>query len=92
MEKINFDIFIFLLLGISLNDFDFIIFEGLLIFLKVELKVLYKIYFDGFYGLLKWEFFLIVYGWGIKVWVKLIDFMGKVIKVWLNKGRNINLI
>ena len=90
VEKISFDILTPLLLGISLNDSDPTTFEGLPISSKAELKALYKTYFDGFYGLLKWESPLTAYGRGIKARAKLIDFMGKVIKVRLKKGRNIN--
>ncbi|MDJ0520012.1 MAG: hypothetical protein QNJ74_28380 [Trichodesmium sp. MO_231.B1] len=56
VEKISFDILTSLILGISLNDSEFTTtFEGLPVSSKAELKALYKTYFDGFYGLLKWE-------------------------------------
>ncbi len=90
VDKISFDILTPLLLGISLNDSDSTTFKGLPVSSKAELKALYKTYFDGFYGLLKWESPLTAYGRGIKARKKLIEFMGAVIKRRLGESGNIN--
>ncbi|MEB3342903.1 cytochrome P450 [Okeania sp.] len=90
VEKISFDILTPLLLGISLNDSDSTTFEGLPISSKAELKALYKTYFDGFYGLLKWQSPLTAYGRGITARKKLIEFMDAVIKRRLGEEENIN--
>ena len=90
VEKISFDILTPLLLGISLNDSDPKTFEGLPISSKAELKALYKTYFDGFYGLVKWKSPLTAFGRGIKARVKLIEFMDAVIKRRLAENEKIN--
>ncbi|NET77826.1 cytochrome P450 [Okeania sp. SIO1F9] len=90
VEKISFDILTPLLLGISLNDSVPKTFEGLPISSKAELKALYKTYFDGFYGLLKWKSPLTTFGRGIKARVKLIEFMDAVIKRRLAENEKIN--
>lgn len=90
VEKISFDILTPLLLGISLNDSEANTFEGLPVSSKAELKALYKTYFDGFYGLLKWESPLTAYGRGIKARKKLMEFMDAVIKRRLGEGGSIN--
>ncbi|MBD1923385.1 cytochrome P450 [Microcoleus sp. FACHB-831] len=80
VEKICFDVLVPLLLGVSLNDADPTTFEGLPVSSKAELKELYKTFFDGFYGLLKWKSGFTVYGRGLKARARLIDFMRAVIK------------
>jgi cytochrome P450 len=47
---------------------------------KAELKRLYKTFFDGFYGLLKWQAPLTAFGRGQQVRTRLIEFMGAVIQ------------
>ena len=89
VEKISFDLLTPLLLGINLNDTDETI-EGLPISSKAELKALYKTYFDGFYGLLKWNSSLTTYGRGVKARAQLIDFMDAVIKRRLAEDRAID--
>ena len=69
-----------LLWGVKLDDNEPESFAGLPIKSKAEVKTLYKTYFDGFYGLLKWKSPLTAYGRGIKAREKLIEFMRAVIK------------
>ena len=80
VEKISFDVLVPLLLGISLNDADPITFEGLPVSSKAELKALYKTYFDGFYGLLKWKSPFTAYGRGWKARAELLEFMRAVVR------------
>ncbi|AFY56215.1 cytochrome P450 [Rivularia sp. PCC 7116] len=80
VEKICFDVLTPLLWGVKLDDDNPESFNGLPIKNKQEVKDLYKTYFDGFYGLLKWESPLTAYGRGIKARKKLIEFMRAVIK------------
>ncbi len=80
VEKICFNVLTPLLLGVKLDDTDPKSFAGLPISSQIELKALYKTYFDGFYGLLKWESPLTAYGRGIKARRQLLEFMRAVMK------------
>ena len=80
VKKISFKILAPLLLGINLDETDAKCFEGLPLDNLKELKSLYQIYFDGFYGLLKWKSSLTAYGRGIKARAKLLEFMRAVIQ------------
>ncbi|WP_254721846.1 cytochrome P450 [Kovacikia minuta] len=61
VDAVCFDVLAPLLLGIELKDEAF---AGLPIGSKWELKRLYKTFFDGFYGLLKWNTPLTTFGRG----------------------------
>lgn len=80
VEKISFKTLVPLLLGIDLDETDAECFKGLPLNNSSELKSLYKTYFDGFYGLLKWKSPLTAYGRGIKARAKLLEFMQAVIQ------------
>ncbi len=80
VEKICFDVLTPLLWGVKLDDNNPESFAGLPVGSKAEVKALYKTYFDGFYGLVKWKSPLTAYGRGIKARTKLIEFMRAVIK------------
>ncbi len=86
VEKISFDILVPLLLGINLDDASKDTFEGLPVSSKAELKALYKTYFDGFYGLLKWKSPFTAYGRGWKARAALIEFMRAVVKKRRDSG------
>ena len=79
IEKACFDVLAPLLLGIRLDRGD-IALHGLPITSKVELKRLYKTFFDGFYGLLKWRSPFTVFGRGLQARARLIEFMRAVIQ------------
>ncbi|MGB3636532.1 MAG: cytochrome P450 [Rivularia sp. (in: cyanobacteria)] len=80
VEKICFDVLTPLLWGVTLDDNNPESFAGLSVKSKAEVKALYKTYFDGFYGLLKWKSPLTAYGRGIKARKNLIEFMRAVVK------------
>ncbi|WP_414619377.1 cytochrome P450 [Calothrix sp. CCY 0018] len=80
VEKICFDVLTPLLWGVKLDDNHPESFAGLPVGNKAQVKALYKTYFDGFYGLLKWKSPLTAYGRGIKARAKLIEFMRAVIQ------------
>ncbi len=80
VEKICFDVLTPLLLGVKLDDADSKTFAGLPVSSKAELKFLYKTYFDGFYGLLRWKSPLTAYGRGMKARSGLLEFMRAVIQ------------
>ncbi|MEO1761097.1 MAG: cytochrome P450 [Cyanobacteria bacterium J06629_18] len=80
VEKICFDVLTPILWGVKLDDEKPESFNNLPIKNKQEVKALYKTYFDGFYGLLKWKSSLTAYGRGIKARAELIEFMRAVIK------------
>ncbi|MDY6897601.1 MAG: cytochrome P450 [Cyanobacteriota bacterium] len=80
VEKICFDVLTPILWGVELDDNNPESFNNLPVKNKQEVKALYKTYFDGFYGLLKWKSPLTAYGRGIKARAKLIEFMRAVIK------------
>jgi len=80
VEKISFDILVPLLLGVHLDDAEPATFDRLPLSSKAELKALYKTYFNGFYGLLKWNSPLTAYGRGLEARAKLIEFMRAVIR------------
>ncbi|WP_276751261.1 cytochrome P450 [Chlorogloeopsis fritschii] len=80
VEKICFDLLTPLLLGVKLDDSDRQTFEGLSLSSKAELKALYKTYFDGFYGLWRWNSPLTAYGRGMKARTKLLEFMRAAIQ------------
>ncbi len=88
VEKICFDVLVPLLLGVTWNHSDRATFEGLPVSSKAELKALYKTYFDGFYGLLKWMSRFTAYGRGLKARAALIDFMRAVIRRRRVEGPN----
>ncbi len=78
IEEVTFDILAPLLLGIRLDQGDSIL-AGLPITTKAELKQQYKTFFDGFYGLVKWNNPLTTFGRGKRARAKLMDFMKAVI-------------
>lgn len=80
VEKICFDVLTPLLWGVQLDDNNPESFAGLPVKNKAQVKALYKTYFDGFYGLLKWKSPLTAYGRGIKARTKLIEFMRALIQ------------
>lgn len=80
VEKISFAILVPLLLGVNLDESDAKSFEGLPLSNSDELKSLYKTYFDGFYGLLKWKSPLTAFGRGWQARTKLILFMRAIIE------------
>jgi retinoid hydroxylase len=65
-------------LGIPLDDAS--AFVGLPIASKAALKKLYKTFFDGFYGLLKWKSPLTTFGRGWQARSRLIKFMQAVVQ------------
>jgi retinoid hydroxylase len=73
VERVCFDILVPLLLGKQLDHES--AFVGLPISSKPELKSLYKTFFDGFYGLLKWNSPLTTFGRGQRARFRLIEFM-----------------
>jgi cytochrome P450 len=77
VEEVCFDVLAPLLLGVNL---DAEAFTGLPVASKAELKRLYKTFFDGFYGLLKWNSPLTVFGRGQRARSRLIEFMRAVVK------------
>ena len=78
VEQVCFDVLAPLLLGVKLDDEA--AFVGLPISSKAELKRLYKTFFDGFYGLLKWKLPLTAFGRGQRARDRLIDFMRAVVQ------------
>lgn len=80
VEKISFDIFVSLLLGIELDDNQPDTFNDLPIDSKKELIKLYKSYFNGFYGLVKWNSPLTAYGRAVKARKSLLALMKAVIE------------
>lgn len=78
VERVCFDVLAPLLLGIQLDDPA--AFVGLPVSSKMALKQLYKTFFDGFYGLLKWQSPLTAFGRGQRARARLIDFMQAVVK------------
>lgn len=78
VERVCFDVLAPLLLGIQLDDPA--AFVGLPVSSKTELKQLYKTFFDGFYGLLKWQSPLTAFGRGQWARARLIDVMQAVVK------------
>lgn len=89
VEKISFDILVELLLGINLEN-DKAALAGLPITSKQELKQIYKTFFNGFYGLVKWDSPLTTFGRGLKARKCLIEFMQAVIKRYRQENTNIN--
>ncbi len=79
LEALSFDVLAPLLLGINLEDGD-AAFEDLPVSSKAELKRLYNIFFDGFYGLLKWKSPITAFGRGQKARSKLLEFMRAIIQ------------
>lgn len=78
VERVCFDVLAPLLLGVQLDDPE--AFVGLPVSSKMALKQLYKTFFDGFYGLLKWQSPLTAFGRGLRARARLINFMQAVIK------------
>jgi cytochrome P450 len=74
-EEVCFDILAPLLLGIELDAF-----AGLPVSSKADLKRLYKTFFDGFYGLVKWRSPFTTFGRGLQARSRLIQFMQAVIQ------------
>ena len=79
VEALSFEILAPLLLGISLEAGD-AAFGGLPVASQGELKRLYKTFFDGFYGLVKWRSPLTTFGRGQRARERLLDFMRAVIR------------
>lgn len=79
VEKLSFDILVPLLLGFDPNQEDSS-WAVLPIKSKEELKKLYKQFFDGFYGLIKWKSPLTAFGRGYSARKKLMEFMGVIIE------------
>ena len=79
VEKLSFDVLVPLLLGFDPNQEDSL-WAMLPIKSKKELKELYKQFFDGFYGLIKWKSKLTVFGRGYIAREKLREFMGAIIE------------
>ncbi|OUL20856.1 cytochrome P450 [Nostoc sp. RF31YmG] len=90
VEKICFDVLTPLLLGISLDDSNPDTFKELPISSKAELKALYKVYFDGFYGLSQWKSPLTKYGRGLLARTKLLEFMRAVVRRRRDEGKVMN--
>jgi cytochrome P450 len=90
VEPICFDVLVPLLLGVRLDDSNPATFEGLPVSSKGELKALYKTFFDGFYGLSKWQSSFTAYGRGLKAREALIDFMRAVVKKRRTEGKAID--
>ncbi len=82
VEALCFDLLVPFLLGVNLSAQDSTAqpFAGLPIGSMAELKALYKTFFDGFYGLVKWNSPLTAYGRGMKARQRLIEFMRAVIQ------------
>ncbi len=78
IEEVSFDLLAPLLLGIRLDQGDSAL-AGLPIATKAELKQQYKTFFDGFYGLVKWNSPLTTFGRGKRARAKLMAFMEAVI-------------
>ena len=79
LEDFVFDLLVLQLLGIPLNQGD-VALTGLPIATKAELKRQYQTFFDGFYGLVKWQSPLTTFGRGKRARAKLIDFMRALIQ------------
>ena len=80
VEQVCFDLLVPLLLGIRLDPDETIALANLPIRTKAELKRLYKTFFDGFYGLVKWLSPLTAFGRGQRARSQLIAFMRAVIQ------------
>jgi cytochrome P450 len=78
VEQVCFDVLAPLLLGVKLDSEA--AFAGLPISSKAELKAVYKTFFDGFYGLVKWKSPLTAFGRGQQARSRLIDFMRAVVQ------------
>ena len=78
VEQVCFDVLAPLLLGVRLDSEA--AWAGLPISSKTELKAVYKTFFDGFYGLLKWKSPLTAFGRGQRARSRLIDFMRAVVQ------------
>jgi cytochrome P450 len=79
VEEICFDVLAPLLLGVRLDLGDAAL-AGLPISSKTELKRLYRTFFDGFYGLVKWNSPLTAFGRGQRARSRLIEFMRSVVR------------
>ena len=79
IEQACFDVLAPLLLGIQLDQGDLTL-AGLPVASKAELQRLYKTFFDGFYGLVKWRSPFTVFGRGLRARGRLIEFMRAVIQ------------
>jgi retinoid hydroxylase len=79
IEDMSFDILAVLLLGVRVDLGD-TAFPGLPIASKQELKQLYQTFFAGFYGLVKWDSPLTVFGRGLRARRQLLQFMQAVVK------------
>lgn len=77
VEQVCFDVLAPLLLGVRLDSEAE---AGLPISSKAELKTVYKTFFDGFYGLLKWKSPLTAFGRGQRARDRLIDFIRAVVQ------------
>ncbi|MGF1603996.1 MAG: cytochrome P450 [Thermosynechococcaceae cyanobacterium] len=79
IEVLSFDVLAPLLLGINLDHGD-AAFQDLPVTSKADLKRLYKTFFDGFYGLLKWKSPLTAFGRGQRARTQLIELMRAIIQ------------
>ncbi|MGB3293100.1 MAG: cytochrome P450 [Phormidesmis sp.] len=79
VEAMSFDVLAPLLLGIHWAEGE-AAFKGLPVSSKADLKRLYKTFFDGFYGLLKWKSPLTTFGRGYRARTRLLEFMRAVIQ------------
>jgi cytochrome P450 len=80
VEQVCFDALVPLLLGIRLDQDETIAVASLPIRSKADLKRLYKTFFDGFYGLVKWRSPLTAFGRGQQARSRLLEFMRSVIQ------------
>jgi cytochrome P450 len=80
VEQMCFDVLAPLLLGVQWDAGEAIAFSDLPIASKAELKQLYKTFFDGFYGLIRWKSPLTAFGRGWQAREQLLDFMRAVIQ------------
>ena len=80
VEEICFKVLVPILLGIPLTGDRSNVFAASPFANLEELKSCYRTYFNGFYGLLKWNSSLTAYGRGIKARAKLLKFMQAIIQ------------
>src|SRR5579883_2223857 len=88
VEAVCFDVLAPLLLGVNLDDEA--AFAGLPVTSKAAVKRLYQTFFDGFYGLLKWNTPLTAFGRGQQARSRLIDFMRAVVQRQRSTAEPIN--
>ncbi len=79
VEALSFDLLVPLLLGVPIDAGEACL-EGLPITTTAELKRLYRIFFDGFFGLVRLEGPFTAYGRGMQARRRLMAFMAAVIE------------